>query len=116
GRPGGACARRASKRRLLDRESFLGPVMILPAVLYVLALVGFPFCLSIYLALSDAKIASSTYAFVGLDNIRSALESPTFRKSLGNTLIFTLVSQALVLVLGKILATCLTTPSPGKPG
>ena len=26
--------------------------MILPAVLYVLALVGFPFCLSVYLALS----------------------------------------------------------------
>ena len=88
--------------------------MILPAVLYVLALVGFPFCLSIYLALSDAKIASSTYAFVGLDNIRSALESPTFVKALGNTLIFTVVSQALVLVLGKILATCLAKPFFGK--
>jgi multiple sugar transport system permease protein len=82
--------------------------MILPAVLYVLALVGFPFCLSIYLALSDAKIASNTYGFVGLENIRSALDSPTFRKSLGNTLIFTIVSQVLVLVLGEILATCLT--------
>jgi len=88
--------------------------MILPAVLYVLALVGFPFCLSIYLALSDAKIASNTYAFVGLDNIRSALESPTFVKSLGNTLIFTVVSQAFVLVFGKILATCLTKPFVGK--
>jgi len=88
--------------------------MILPAILYVTALVGFPFFLSIYLAMSDAKIASDTYAFVGLDNIRSALESPTFRKSLGNTLIFTLVSQVLVLVLGKILATCLTKRFYGK--
>jgi len=69
--------------------------MILPAVLYVIALVGFPFCLSIYLAMSDAKIASNTYTFVGLENIRSALESPTFRKSLGNTLIFTVASQVL---------------------
>ena len=88
--------------------------MILPAVLYVVALVGFPFVLSVYLAMSDAKIASNTYGFVGLDNVRSALESPTFRKSLGNTFIFTLVSQALVLVLGKILATCLTKQFWGK--
>jgi multiple sugar transport system permease protein len=110
----GASSRSRSKRPLLDRESFLGPLMILHAVLYVAALVGFPFVLSIYLAMSDAKIASNTYGFVGLDNVRGALESPTFRKSLGNTFIFTLVSQALVLVLGKILATCLTKRFWGK--
>jgi multiple sugar transport system permease protein len=88
--------------------------MILPAILYVLALVGFPFVLSLYLALSDAKIASSTYAFAGLANFESALQSPTFRKSLGNTLFFTVVSQVLVLVLGKILATCLAQDFRGK--
>src|SRR5262249_17980543 len=111
---GGASARRRKKRPLLDRESFLGPVMILPAVLYVLALVGFPLVLSTSLAVSDAKLASDTYGFVGLANVTSALESPPFRKSLGNTLIFTLVSQFLVLVLGKILATCLSKPFWGK--
>jgi multiple sugar transport system permease protein len=110
----GASARPRVKRSLLDRESFLGPVMIVPAVLYVIALVGFPFFLSLWLAMSDAKIASNTYGFVGLANVESALESPTFRKSLGNTFIFTLVSQALVLVLGKILATCLTKDFWGK--
>jgi multiple sugar transport system permease protein len=88
--------------------------MILPAVLYVVALVGFPFLLSIYLAMSDAKIASNTWGFVGLDNIRTALDTPTFRKSLGNTFIFTVVSQVLVLVLGKILATCLSRQFWGK--
>ena len=110
----GASARPRIKRPLLDRESFLGPVMIIPAVLYVVALVGFPFFLSLWLAMSDAKIASNTYGFVGLANVLSALESPTFRKSLGNTFIFTLVSQTLVLVLGKILATCLTKQFWGK--
>jgi multiple sugar transport system permease protein len=88
--------------------------MILPAVLYVLALVGFPFVLSIYLALSDAKIASTETHFVGLANVLGALESPTFRKSLGNTFIFTFVSQTLVLVLGKVLATCLQQEFYGK--
>src|SRR5262249_18673340 len=88
--------------------------MIVPAVLYVVALVGFPFFLSLWLAMSDAKIASNTYGFVGLANVESALESPTVRKSLGNTFIFTLVSQVLVLVLGKILATCLAKDFWGK--
>jgi multiple sugar transport system permease protein len=110
----GASSRRRSRLPLLDRESFLGPVMILPAVLYVLALVAFPFGLSLYLAVSDAKIASTTTSFVGLANFRIALDTPTFRRALGNTLIFTLVSQALVLVLGKILATCLTKDFWGK--
>jgi multiple sugar transport system permease protein len=88
--------------------------MILPAVLYVLALVGFPFFLSLYLAVSDAKIASATFHFVGLANFESALQSPTFRRALLNTFVFTLISQVLVLVLGKILATCLLQDFYGK--
>jgi multiple sugar transport system permease protein len=111
-RPG--VVRAGPRTPLLDREGFLGPVMILPAVLYVLALVGFPFGLSIYLAMSDAKIASSEIHFVGLANVVGALASPTFKKSLGNTVIFTLVSQTLVLGLGKALATCLQQPFYGK--
>jgi len=106
--------RRGRERSLLDREGFLGPVMILPAVLYVVALVGFPFFLSLYLAVSDAKIASATSHFVGLANFESALQSPTFRRALVNTFLFTLISQALVLVLGKILATCLLQDFYGK--
>ena len=113
--PLGGAAARASRRRLLDREGFLGPVMILPAVLYVLALVGVPFGLSLYLAVSDAKIASTGLGhFVGLANFTSVLRSPTFLRSLANTFVFTLVSQVLVLVLAKILATCLTKQFYGK--
>jgi multiple sugar transport system permease protein len=99
---------------LLDRAGFLGPVMILPAVVYVTALVGVPFFFSLYLAVSDAKIASSSSHFVGLVNFESAIESPTFRWALVNTFLFTVVSQALVLVLGKILATCLQKDFLGK--
>jgi len=113
--PLGGTAVRASRRPLLDRESFLGPIMILPAVLYVLALVGVPFVLSLYLAVSDAKIASTGLGrFIGLANFTSVLQSPTFLRSLVNTFVFTVVSQALVLVLAKILATCLTKPFYGK--
>jgi multiple sugar transport system permease protein len=110
----GASPHPRTRRSLLDRDGFLGPVMILPAVLYVVALIGVPFFLSLYLALTDAKIASSRWQFVGLANFESAIQSPTFRRALVNTFLFTLISQALVLVLGKILATCLQQDFHGK--
>ena len=33
-------------RRLLDREQVLAPLMLLPVVLYVVLLVGFPFVMA----------------------------------------------------------------------
>jgi multiple sugar transport system permease protein len=51
---------------------------------------------------------------VGLSNFQAVLKDPVFRKSLINTVIFTFVSQALVLVLAKILALALIKDFRGK--
>src|SRR5262249_16442382 len=112
--PGGASLRRRPRPALLDRESFLGPLMILPAVLYVVALVGLPFILALFLSVSNAKIGRPTYPFIGFENFTGAIQSPAFRRSLANTFVFTIVSQVLVLTLAKILATCLQQPFHGK--
>lgn len=88
--------------------------MIAPAVLYIAALVGFPFCLAIYYSLSDATVGNPTLRFVGLENFRSMLESTIFRNALKNTFIFTLGSQVIVIVLGNILARALRADFPGK--
>ena len=45
---------RRPRLRLLEREGFLGYVLIAPAVLYILALVGYPFLLSLWFSVSDA--------------------------------------------------------------
>ncbi len=41
------------ERYTLDRESVLGPLFLLPAVIYILALVGFPLVLAVLYAFSD---------------------------------------------------------------
>ena len=97
-----------------DSERVLAPLLIAPAILYIVVLVGAPFFLAIYYSLSDATTGSQSLHFVGFSNFQAVLNDPVFRKSLVNTFIFTLVSQALVLVLAKILALALIQDFRGK--
>jgi multiple sugar transport system permease protein len=102
------------RSHIWDREQVLAPLLIAPAILYIVVLVGIPFCMAVYYSLSDATTGSQTLHFVGLRNFQAVLKDAVFRKALLNTFIFTLVSQALVLVLAKILALALIKDFRGK--
>lgn len=103
-----------ARRRLADSEAWLGRLMIAPSIVYIAALVGFPFLLALFYSVSNVTVGSTGFEYVGLENFRHAIESRTFRRSLWNTIVFTLVSQALVLVLAKILALALLKNFRGK--
>ncbi|CAG9170291.1 sn-glycerol-3-phosphate transport system permease protein UgpA [Cupriavidus laharis] len=105
---------RGSTVRAAREERWLGALMLAPALLYIALLLGFPFLLSIWYSLSDATVGSQTLQFVGLENFRRIVHSTTFWRSLRNALVFTLVSQVLVVVLAKILALALVHDFPGK--
>jgi multiple sugar transport system permease protein len=98
----------------LGRQRWLGPAMFLPAILYVVALVGVPFVLAFLYSVGDVKIGSVGYHFVGLRNFISVTENPTFRRALANSFIFTIVSQVLVLVGATILALALKDAFRGR--
>lgn len=106
------------ERYLLDRDSVLGPLFLLPAVIYILALVGFPLVLAVLYAFSDVTVANPRIDgwsdFVGLDNFRAIWHDSVFRKALRNTIVFTLVSQVIVMVLANILAIVLSADFHGK--
>jgi multiple sugar transport system permease protein len=89
---------------IADNERALWPLMLAPAILYIVLLVGFPFLLSLYYSLSDATVASRELKFVGLENFRRVIESRTFWLSLKNTMIITLVSQFFIVEFANILA------------
>ena len=97
-----------NRRYLFDRDGVLAPIMLLPSVVYILALVAFPFFLAIAYSLSDVTVGDPSFDYVGLRNFRAVLEDPVFRRSLTNSLFITAVTMVLVLVLGKILALVLT--------
>jgi multiple sugar transport system permease protein len=92
------------------QSPWLGAAMFSPAILYIVLLIGAPFVLAIYYAFSDARIGSTDLHFVGLENFRSILQSPSFRKAVQNSIIFTVVAQVIVMVCSNILSIALEKP------
>jgi multiple sugar transport system permease protein len=113
-----AVARGGSERRrwryLLEERRFLAPALIGPAVLFIVLLVGVPLGLAVYLSLTDATAGSLTGQWVGLHNFTEAWHNPNFRTALWNTIVFTLASQAVVIVGAAILAHALVRPFRGR--
>jgi multiple sugar transport system permease protein len=108
-------AKRASRFRfILDRRDVLGAILVAPAILYVLLLVGVPFLMAVYYSVSAYTIYDPSWRFVGLSNFKDIIENPVFRQTLYNTFIFTFGSQILGLILGKFGALVLLRPFPGR--
>src|SRR3989454_11378880 len=107
-RPSG-CFRSQTSRRL-----GVGHLLLDPAVLYVLLLVGAPFLFSLYLALSDANVGDPVASFVGLENFRAALQSDVFYIALRNSIVFTVVAAIFKGLLGTSLAFLLLQPFWGR--
>jgi len=59
-----AAANRAHNQRravsLLDSERWLGPLLIGPAILYIVLLVGVPFFMALYYSISDTTTGGGT--------------------------------------------------------
>lgn len=101
-------------RFLLEDERLLGPLLLLPAAVYIFALVAVPFALAIAYSLSDVTVGDPSFDFVGLRNFRLVLADPAFIKALRNSIFMTFVTMLLVVVLSKILALVLTRDFRGK--
>jgi multiple sugar transport system permease protein len=107
-------AKAGRRSRLADDERWLWRLMLAPAILYIVLLVGFPFFLSLFYSVSDVTVGSRDIGFAGLENFRRVMASGTFWIALKNTLIFTIVSQFFVLLFANMLAMALSTDFHGK--
>src|SRR5258708_261886 len=96
------------------QSPLLGFAMFSPAILYIVLVIGAPFVLAVFYAFSDARIGSTSLHFVGLENFRSILQSPSFRKALQNSIVFTICAQIIVMVCANILSIALEKPFRGR--
>jgi len=101
-------------RYVTERRGFLATILISPAVLFIGVLVGVPLGLAVYLSLTDATAGSLTGPWVGLRNFRNAVENPVFRSALWHTFVFTVISQAVVVVCAGLLAHALVRNFRGR--
>src|SRR5215471_16399912 len=90
-------------REWLNREELLGPLFVAPAMLLLLVLVAYPFCMALYFSLSDSFIGRPSH-FIGIRNFVNLWESDAFRQTFQNAFVFTGISVAVKLVLGVTLA------------
>lgn len=118
GRTQTAVARPGALARIgywLDQPKVLSWLMLGPAVLYVIAFVGFPFVLAIALSLSDATIGDpSLDKFVGFANFVAVMQTDAFWLALRNSLIITGGVIALLLVLATLASEMLVNSFRGK--
>jgi multiple sugar transport system permease protein len=105
---------RTARRRLADREPALAWLLLLPSVIYIVALVAVPFFLAIAFAFSDVTAGDPSFDWAGLRAFQRAFHDPVFWRSLEYTLIFTSISMLLIVVFGKVLANILIADFRGK--
>jgi multiple sugar transport system permease protein len=100
--------------RLADRDGLLARLMLLPAIVYILALVAVPFVIAIAYSFSDVTAGDPGYDWVGLENYRANWRDPVFGQALWNTFLFTAATMVLTVVLANVLALLLTSDFHGK--
>jgi multiple sugar transport system permease protein len=111
-----AAARPRSRRwtNLFERQGVFASGLIAPAVIFVLALVGGPLVLAIWLSFTNATAGQLHGKWVGLENFRNEWTNPSFQHAVWHTFLFTIISQAIVLVGAGLLAHALSRKFRGR--
>jgi multiple sugar transport system permease protein len=89
--------------RWLEREGVFGWLMVALPVLFLVALVGYPFFYGIWISLQNRPVAQPG-TFIGLDNFIADWHDPIFRLVVLNTFIYTIAATLLKMVGGLGLA------------
>src|SRR5207249_3186339 len=95
-------------KRVLGPDHRLGYLFVTPIVLFVLSLVGYPFCYAIYLSMTH-KLVGLPPVFVGFENYIRLSADGFFQRAVVNSAIFTFGSVGFKLVLGVVMALVLTS-------
>jgi multiple sugar transport system permease protein len=99
-----------SWRNVFEQQRFLAALLIGPSVIFIAVLVLGPLLLAIQLSVTDATTGNLSGNFVGLRNFTEAWDDPNFRRALRNTILFTVVSQVIVVVCAGLIAHALVRP------
>ena len=88
-----------SFKGLLERQSSLGIILMLPGALLLMVFMAYPFFLGIWLALTDSVIGTLG-KYIGLRNFSDLLTDSVFHQTARNTFVYALVTVPFKAVLG----------------
>jgi len=91
----------------------MGYLLVLPAIVYVMALIGFPLALGLWYSVTNTTVAEPGH-FIGLQNFVNVAKDPTFRLAVRNTLVIGIVATAAKITLSVALAFLMLGAFPGR--
>jgi multiple sugar transport system permease protein len=98
-----AAASSRPRLRGAARLSTFAYLLVLPAVILLLGLVGYPFVYAIYISFTDAVVGNAGH-WIGFGNFAYLAQNPSFLSSIFNTILLVIVSDGLKLLIGLGLA------------
>lgn len=87
---------------------------LLPLLVALLIVAGWPLARTIWLSFTDASLAGGAHTFVALENYAFLIEDPDWWRAVRNTLVFASVSVALETALGLGIALVLDAQIRGR--
>jgi len=75
-------------------------LLLLPLVVVLLAVIGWPLLDTFWLSFTDARLGGQTGTFVWFDNYLHAFRAPAFRRALFVTVVFTVCTVAAEMLIG----------------
>lgn len=102
-------------RSLASRRSRTGWLFLAPMLLVLAAVAAWPLLRTVAFSFTDAYLSElAAWQFVGPANYVYLAQDPLWWRSVGNTLVFTLVSVSLETALGLVIALTLNAHMPGR--
>lgn len=91
---------------LVENETSFGYLLLVPTLVIVFGLIGYPFLTSVYYSFTDKAIgmAADEVSFVGFKNFQSLIGDRIYRKALINTFNFTITAVIFKILLGLMMA------------
>ncbi len=109
-------ALRRPRLRSLIGEHPIGYLFVLPYVVFLVGIYGYPFLFSIYMSFYEYFFAAPGAAverpFIGLQNYANAVHDPLFHLAIRNVVIFLVINVPITVVVALVLAASLNAAIP----
>ena len=89
-------------------------LLMLPLLVIMLAVIGWPFLDTVWLSFTDARLVGTGGDYVGLDNYRRLFSSDAFWRAFRVTTAFAVISVLVEMVLGVLVALLLFQDFRGR--
>ncbi len=83
-------------------------LLLLPAVVIMAFVVGFPMLYSLFLSFTNYTLLNPVLRFVGLRNYINLFQDQVFLSALGRTILYIMITVNLELVLGLVIANAMS--------